>query len=81
MGNSYKDWLKVLKNDGFEIEHGGNHDKGIKVDAQTGKIYRVTIKRQGSKEVPKGLHSEMLRQAGLTQKDFEELLKRKKKES
>ena len=74
MGFSYNDWSKALHNAGFIIKERKKHMVAIKATRE--KVYRVTISRQGSKEVPRGLHKEMLKQAGLTEKEFDNFLKR-----
>ena len=71
MGYTYNDWENVLRRKGFRIIAGRRHKKALKVDPKTGKLFRVAISRQGNKQVAKGLHKEMLKQAGLTEKDFE----------
>lgn len=75
MGYSYKDWVKVLSKAGFRVTEGRRHIMGIKAIPETGEVLRVPVKRQGSKQVPKGLHSEMLKEAGLTPEEFEKYLR------
>lgn len=54
--------LKLLKEDGWYFyKHGGNHDKY----RHPSKDGQLTIPRHGSKEIAKGTHESILKQAGL----------------
>ncbi len=74
MGYTFKNWELVLKRAGFDISQGRKHIKAMKSDPENNCVRRVSIKRQGSKEVGKNLHNKMLTQAGLTEDEFKELL-------
>ncbi len=71
-----KAWRKVLVKAGFRVTEGKRHVKGIKPEPQNGTVKRVQICRKGDKQFNKGYHCMLLKQAGLTQQEFDELLRR-----
>lgn len=78
MGNSYRDWEKVLPKKGFNRSEGAKHIIFKKIDPN-GTVRMVPIRRMGAKEIPKDFHHDLLKEAGMTQEEFEFYLKGKKK--
>ncbi|PKM86536.1 MAG: hypothetical protein CVU87_11800 [Firmicutes bacterium HGW-Firmicutes-12] len=78
MGYSYRDWEKALTKADFNRYEGANHIIFKKIDSN-GTIRTVPIRRKGVKEIPKGFHYDLLKEAGMTQSEFEFYLKGKKR--
>jgi predicted RNA binding protein YcfA (HicA-like mRNA interferase family) len=71
---TYREFRQVLRKAGFQLVRSKKHELWQRVDPD-GTIRNVLVKHQRGRDIPKGLLSEMLRQAGLSQDEFERLRK------
>jgi predicted RNA binding protein YcfA (HicA-like mRNA interferase family) len=65
----------VLKNLDFSKVRSKKHETWEKI-LEDGIILQVRISHKGKRDIPKGTFKEMLRQAGIDEKTFRELLGR-----
>jgi len=72
---TFNDFRKVLNRLGFEKLRSQKHETWRKI-LPNGSILRVRISHQHKKDIPKWLFHEMLRQAGIDEEQFKEILKR-----
>lgn len=70
---SYSQFRKVVQKLGFEKIRSKKHETWRRV-LPDGTILRVRISHKGSETIPKWLFKKMLRQAGLNEVKFRELL-------
>ncbi len=72
---TYDDVRYVLKNLDFSKVRSKKHETWEKI-LEDGIILQVRISHKGKRDIPKGTFKEMLRQAGIDEKTFRELLGR-----
>ncbi len=72
---TYDDMRYVLKNLDFSKVRSKKHETWEKI-LEDGIILQVMISHKGKRDIPKGTFKEMLRQAGIDEKTFRELLGR-----
>ncbi len=72
---TYDDMRYVLKNLDFSKVRSKKHETWEKI-LEDGIILQVRISHKGKRDIPKGTFKEMLRQAGIDEKTFRELLGR-----
>ena len=72
---TYDDMRYVLKNLDFSKVRSKKHETWEKI-LEDGTILQVRISHKGKRDIPKGTFKEMLRQAGIDEKTFRELLGR-----
>ena len=72
---TFNDFRKVLRNLGFEKIRSRKHETWHKI-LHDGTILRVRISHKAGKDIPKWLFYEMLRQTGIDEVRFRELLGR-----
>ncbi len=70
---TYDDMRYVLKNLDFSKVRSKKHETWEKI-LEDGTILQVRISHKGKRDIPKGTFKEMLRQAGIDEKTFRELL-------
>ena len=71
---TYREFRQVLRKAGFQLVRSKMHELWQRVDPD-GTVRNVLVKHQHGRDIPKGLLSEMLRQAGLSRDEFERLRK------
>ncbi|MFA0735193.1 MAG: hypothetical protein OGMRLDGQ_001693 [Candidatus Fervidibacter sp.] len=74
MAYTYDQFRRVLRKAGFQLLRSGKHEIWRRIEPD-GTKRRVPISHQHGKEIPDWLFAKMLRQAGLSRKEFEQLLK------
>jgi len=72
---TYDDMRYVLRNLDFSKVRSKKHETWEKILGD-GTILQVRISHKGKRDIPKGTFKEMLRQAGIDEKTFRELLGR-----
>lgn len=72
---AYDDMRYVLKNLDFSKVRSKKHETWEKI-LEDGIILQVRISHKGKRDIPKGTFKEMLRQTGIDEKTFRELLGR-----
>jgi len=72
---TFNEFREVLKKLGFEKVRSQKHEAWRKI-LPNGSILRVRISHQSKKDIPKWLFYEMLRQAGIDEIQFREVLHR-----
>ena len=72
---TYDDMRYVLKDLDFSKVRSKKHEAWEKI-LEDGIILQVRISHKGKRDIPKGTFKEMLRQAGIDEKTFRELLGR-----
>jgi len=72
---TYDDMRYVLKNLDFSKVRSKKHETWEKI-LEDGIILQVRISHKGKRDIPKGTFKEMLRQAGIDEKTFRDLLGR-----
>jgi predicted RNA binding protein YcfA (HicA-like mRNA interferase family) len=70
---TFNNFRKVLKKLGFTKHRSRKHESWHKI-LTNGAILRVRISHQSGKDIPRWLFHEMLRQAGIDEARFKELL-------
>jgi len=73
---TFNDFRKVLRILGFEKLRTRKHETWRKI-LDDGTILRVRISHKTGKDIPKWLFYEMLRQTGIDEEQFKELLRSK----
>lgn len=72
---TYDNMRSVLKRLGFSKPRSRKHETWEKIlDNDT--VLQVRPSHKGKRDIPKGTFNEMLRQAGIDEKTFKELLKK-----
>ncbi len=71
---TYDQFRKVIKRLGFFKARSRKHETWLLLDA-TRPYRKVTVKHQQGKTIPEGLFRNMLAQAGLTQDEFDQVLR------
>lgn len=71
---TYDEVRKVLHNIGFKLIRSKKHETWEKILTNR-TILQVRLSHQGSRTIPKGTFSAILRQMGITKETFEKLLK------
>ena len=72
---TFNDFGKILKRLDFQKMSSRKHETWRKI-LEDGTIIRVRISHKAGKDIPKWLFHEMLRQAGVDEQRFRELLRR-----
>ncbi|RKY89260.1 hypothetical protein DRQ15_09180 [candidate division KSB1 bacterium] len=75
---TYDQFRKVLKILGFECIRSKKHETWHKL-AEDGTVHYVRISHKGGKGIPKWLFAKMIKQTGITQEEFKEILEGKRK--
>jgi len=71
---TFNDFRKVLKKTDFELVRSKKHETWQKI-LKDGSVLQVRISFQFNQDIYPALFSKMLKQAGLTKKEFERHLK------
>ncbi|MBI5199320.1 MAG: type II toxin-antitoxin system HicA family toxin [Nitrospirae bacterium] len=71
---TYNDFRKVLDRAGFKFVRSKKHETWQKI-LPDGTILQVRLSHQHGKDIPKALFHKMLKQAQLTEEDFNKLLR------
>ncbi|MBI3193215.1 MAG: type II toxin-antitoxin system HicA family toxin [Ignavibacteriae bacterium] len=70
---NYKQLRKALRKAGFRMIRSEKHETWEKV-VENGDILQVRVSHKGHRDIPKGTFYEMLRQMGITEIEFRELI-------
>jgi predicted RNA binding protein YcfA (HicA-like mRNA interferase family) len=70
----YREFRQVLRKLDFVQVRSGKHETWEKI-LDDGTILRTRVSHQHGKDIPKGLFRRMLRQCGITEQEFRELLR------
>ena len=74
MAATYKDFRIVLKTRAFELIRSKKHETWQKI-LSDGTILQVRVSHQKHRDIPKALFHKMLRQAALTEEEFQKALR------
>ncbi len=74
MAYTYDEFRTVLRKAGFTMTRSRKHETWVKVD-NDGTVHKVRVSHQHGRDISARLLSKMLRQAGLTRSEFDDLLK------
>lgn len=73
---TYNDMCHVLKKLGFELVRSSKHQTWQKT-LENGAILQVRISHKGKRDIPRGTFHEMLRQAGIDERTFKQVLEKR----
>ncbi len=76
MAYTYNDFRIVLKRTNFIMVRTKKHETWQKI-LSDGSILQVRVSHQYNRDIPKALSHKMLKQAGLTEDEFNKILKGK----
>ena len=76
MAYKYREFRRVLKRRGFRLARSGKHETWL-LEENEQQVALVRVSHQQGKDIPRPLFRAMLRQAGLTEKEFRKLLGKK----
>jgi len=72
---SYNDVRYVLRKLGFQKIRSRKHESWERI-LEDGTVLQVRLSHKGKRDVPKGTFGEILRQAGIDEKTFRDILKK-----
>lgn len=75
MPYTYRDFRLVLERKGFKLVPSSKHETWL-LEEKGHQVAIVQLSHQHNKDIPKSLFYEMLRQAKLTEAEFETLLEK-----